>query len=154
MQFILFNPYIGPLSSASTSGQSGPGSNGNEEVLRIPQSSSITGTSPSDCLVSYPRHSLGEGLTALLRYSRCFQRPQPIGQGTEKEFLFGAWKPIFSCMRGLRFLSDALREIFIFVFILFHVYSILIIYLFFIYLLSNPHITKFYSQRNSGQIHK
>ena len=27
------------LSSATTSGQSGPGSNGNEEVLHIPQSS-------------------------------------------------------------------------------------------------------------------
>ena len=34
--------------------QSGPGRNGDEEVLRIPQSSSITGTSPSDFLVSYP----------------------------------------------------------------------------------------------------
>ena len=29
-------------------------------VPRIPQSSSITGTSPSDCLVSYQGHSLGE----------------------------------------------------------------------------------------------
>ena len=43
-----------------TPGQSGPGSNANEEVLCIPQSSSITETSPSDCLVSYPGHSLGE----------------------------------------------------------------------------------------------
>ena len=34
-------------------GQSGPGSNGNEGVLRIPQNPSITETSPSDCLVSY-----------------------------------------------------------------------------------------------------
>ena len=34
-------------------------SNGNEGVLRIPQSSSKTGTSPSDCLVSYPGHSWG-----------------------------------------------------------------------------------------------
>ena len=33
---------------------SGPGSNGNEGVPCIPQSSSITGTSPLDCLVSYP----------------------------------------------------------------------------------------------------
>ncbi len=47
MQLVLFNPYIEP------------GSNGNEGVLRIPQSSRITVTSPSDCLVSYPRHSLG-----------------------------------------------------------------------------------------------
>ena len=48
------------LSGATTPDQSGPGRDGNEGVLRIPQSSSITGTSPSDCLVSYPGHSLGE----------------------------------------------------------------------------------------------
>ena len=59
MLLVLFNPYIGPLSGATTLGQSGPGSNGNEGVLRFPQSSSIAGTSPSDCLVSYPGHSLG-----------------------------------------------------------------------------------------------
>ena len=34
-------------------GQSGPGSNGYEGMLWIPQSSSITRTSPSDCLMSY-----------------------------------------------------------------------------------------------------
>ena len=33
-------------------------SNGNNGVLHIPQRSSISGTSPSDCLMSYPRHSL------------------------------------------------------------------------------------------------
>ena len=38
-------------------GQSEPGSSDNEGVLRIPQSPSITGTSPSDCLVSYPEYS-------------------------------------------------------------------------------------------------
>ena len=43
--------YIQPI-GATFPGQSGPWSNGNEGVLRIPQSSSITGTSPSDCLVS------------------------------------------------------------------------------------------------------
>ena len=59
MPLVLFNPYIGPLSGATTPGQSGPGSDGNEGVLRIPQSSSNAGTSPSDCLVSYPGHSLG-----------------------------------------------------------------------------------------------
>ena len=46
---------------ATILGQSVPGSNGNEGVLRIPQSSSITRTSPSDCLVTYPGHSLGGG---------------------------------------------------------------------------------------------
>ena len=41
--------------------QSGPRRNSNEGVLRIPQNSSITGISPSDCLVSYPVHSLWGG---------------------------------------------------------------------------------------------
>ena len=46
------------LSGATIPGQSGPGSNGNEEVLCIPQSSNITGTSPSNSLMSYPEHLL------------------------------------------------------------------------------------------------
>ena len=44
------------LSNFTTLGQSGSGSNGNEGVLCFPQSSSIIGVSPSDCLVSYPGH--------------------------------------------------------------------------------------------------
>ena len=44
------------LSGATTLGQSGPGSDGNEEVLCISQCSSITGSSPSDCQLSYPGH--------------------------------------------------------------------------------------------------
>ena len=48
------------LSSATTPGQSGPESDGNKRVLCIPQSSSITGASPSVCWVSYLGHSLGE----------------------------------------------------------------------------------------------
>ena len=48
------------LSRATTPGQSGPGSDGNKGVFRIPQISSITGASPSDYFVSYPRHSLEE----------------------------------------------------------------------------------------------
>ena len=46
------------LSGATTPSHSGTGSNGNEGVLYILQSSSITETSPSDCLVSYTRHLL------------------------------------------------------------------------------------------------
>ena len=43
----------------------------------IPQSSSITGTSPSDCLVLYPGHSLWD-ITTLQRSSRCIrQHPHP-----------------------------------------------------------------------------
>ena len=46
------------LSGATTMGQSGPGSDGNEGILHIPQSSSITEASPS-CLMSHPGHLLG-----------------------------------------------------------------------------------------------
>ena len=67
------------LSSATTSGQSGPESDGNERVLWIPQSSSITGASASDCSVSYPGHSLGMGLTSQQRCSQCILRPQLTG---------------------------------------------------------------------------
>ena len=41
------------LSGSTSPVQSGPGSDGNEGLLRIPQSSCTAGTSPSDCLVSY-----------------------------------------------------------------------------------------------------
>ena len=64
------------LSGATTPDQSGPGNDGNKGVLCNPQNSSITGTSPSDCLVSYPGRSLGWGLTPLQRYSRCVLQPQ------------------------------------------------------------------------------
>ena len=47
------------LSGAPTLGQSGPGSDGNERVFHIHLSSSVTGVSPSDCLMSYPEHLLG-----------------------------------------------------------------------------------------------
>ena len=52
-------------SGATTPGQSGPGSNYNEGVLRIPQSSSINELSPSDWLVTYPGHSLVRSVTPL-----------------------------------------------------------------------------------------
>ena len=48
------------FSDATILGQSGPGSNGNEGVLRIPQSSSIAGASSSDCLVLYTGHLFEE----------------------------------------------------------------------------------------------
>ena len=40
------------FSGVTTPDQSWPGSNGNEGVLQIPQSSSITEASPSDCIIS------------------------------------------------------------------------------------------------------
>ena len=51
-----------------TPGQSGPGSDGNKGVLRIFQSSSITGT------------FAGEGLTPLQWSSRCILQTQPTAQ--------------------------------------------------------------------------
>ena len=58
MQFSSIQSIDRALSGATTLGQSGPGSNGNEGVLCIPHSPSITGTSLSDCLVSYIGHTL------------------------------------------------------------------------------------------------
>ena len=50
MQFSSIWPIDRTLSGATTPGHSRPGINGNEGVLHIPQSSSIIGTLPSDCL--------------------------------------------------------------------------------------------------------
>ena len=63
------------LLDATTPGQNGPGSDGNEGLLRIPQSSHITGASPSDSLMSYPGHSL-RVLTCLQRCIWCILQPQ------------------------------------------------------------------------------
>ena len=49
------------LSGTTIPGHSRSGSDGNEGVLCIPQRSSITGASPSDCFVSYRGHSLRRG---------------------------------------------------------------------------------------------
>ena len=48
------------LSDATTPGQSEPGGDGKKEELHISQSFSITEATPTDCLVSYLGHSLGE----------------------------------------------------------------------------------------------
>ena len=68
------------LSGATTPGQSGSGSDSNGEVFHIPQSSSITEASPSDCLVSYPGYTLGGGLTPLQRCSRRILQPKLAGR--------------------------------------------------------------------------
>ena len=56
---------------------SGPGSNNNERVLHILQSST-TGAWQSDCLVLFPGHSL-KGLTLLQRWSRPILDSLPTG---------------------------------------------------------------------------
>ena len=69
------------LSVTTTPSQSEPESNGNEGVLCIPQSSNITGASPSVCLVSYPGHSLvGWREILLCRDTVCvFYSPSRLG---------------------------------------------------------------------------
>ena len=63
------------LSGATTPGQSGLGSDVNEEVFYIPQRSSVTGPSPSVFLVSYPEHSLKESYS-LQRYQLLYSTAQ------------------------------------------------------------------------------
>ena len=53
---------------------------GNEGVFRFPQSSSITRTSPSDCLVSYPRNSFGWVLTLCRGAVGVFYSPYQQGK--------------------------------------------------------------------------
>ena len=60
IEFRSIRPIDRTFSDATTPGKSGPGSDGNDGVQRISQSSSNTELSPSDCLVSYLGHSLGE----------------------------------------------------------------------------------------------
>ena len=70
------NSFIWPIDKTL----SGTGSDGNEWVLYIPQSSSIIGASQSDCLVSYPGHLLLVGILPFLQRSgRCILQPRPSG---------------------------------------------------------------------------
>ena len=67
------------LSGATIPGQSEPGSNGNEEVLHIPQSSSITGTLTSDFLVSDIRTLIGGVLPLCKDAVVVFYNPSQLG---------------------------------------------------------------------------
>ena len=58
MHFSLIWTIDRSLSGVTIPGLSGPGSDSNEVLFYIPQSSSIIGASPSDCLPSYIGHSL------------------------------------------------------------------------------------------------
>ena len=64
------------LSGATTPGQSGHESDGNKEIHHISQSTSITGSSPSDCFVAYIRTLIGEDFTSWQRCCQCILQPQ------------------------------------------------------------------------------
>ena len=66
------------ISSGTNSSMIGPGINCHESVLWIPQSSSVSEASPSDCFMSYPGHSRGR-LTPLQSCSRCILKPRLTG---------------------------------------------------------------------------
>ena len=69
------------LSGATIPGQSGPGSNGNEGVPPYSPKLSITGTSPTDCLVSYTGHSLVGGVLPFCRGAVCvFYSPRRLSK--------------------------------------------------------------------------
>ena len=72
-------PIDGNLSSGTTPDRSRPGSDGNEGVLRIPQSSSITGTSTRLFSVIIQDTRWGS-LTPPQRRIRCILQSQPTGQ--------------------------------------------------------------------------
>ena len=94
---------------ATTLEPSGPGSDGNEGVLRIPQSSSISEASPWDCLVSYPGTIVGGSLTPLQRFSQCIPQSQPTGPEERADadlgiiFLFSCCSSR-KCLLGVLFL--------------------------------------------------
>ena len=70
------------ISGATTMAECGPGSNGNEEVLHITQSST-TGDSPSNYLMSYLGLSFRRGIFSLFKGANsvfCSPPPQPTGQ--------------------------------------------------------------------------
>ena len=66
-------PISSTLSGATSLGQSGPGCDGNEDVLCSPQR--IMEASPSDCI----QDTCWVSLTPLQRYSQCILLPQTTG---------------------------------------------------------------------------
>ena len=77
IQFRSIWPIYRTLSGATTSSQNRLGNDGNKWILRIPQRHSITVASPSDCLVSYPGHSLGESYSSVKMQSVYSIQSQP-----------------------------------------------------------------------------
>ena len=86
-QFSSISPIDRTLSGTTTPSQSVLWSDGNEGVLSIPQSFSITGTSPPDCLESHPEHSWrGVDLPLCRKAVGVFYTPSRLGSR-----IFWAW---------------------------------------------------------------
>ena len=91
-QFSSIRPINRTLSGATSLGMSEPGSDGNEGVLRIPQSSNITGTSPSDCLCHIQDTRSEEVLPISREAVDVFYNPNRLGKDKEKENFEFKWK--------------------------------------------------------------
>ena len=85
MSNIFIWPIDGTLSGATTLGQNGSESHGNETILRIPQSSGITRASPSECLFSYEGRSLWESCSSA-EMQLLFYSPSRLGQVRKWDF--------------------------------------------------------------------
>ena len=114
-QFSFIWPMDRTLSSATTPGLTEPWSNGNIGVLHIPQSSSITGASPSDCLVSCLGHSLRESYSSANLQSMYSEAPADLallkGIFSNSIFCIKYWIRIFSVsVRLLAHLNDILKK--------------------------------------------
>ena len=96
MQFSSSWPIDRTLSGTTTLDQSEPGSDGSKRVFHIPQ------TSPLDCLVLYPGHSLGGGgvLIPLQRCSWCILQPQASGQQSARVMVSSVY-----CVNGDKYHS-------------------------------------------------
>ena len=75
VRFISIWPIEKTQLGATTPGQSGPWSDGNEGVLCIPQSSIIISALSSGCFVSYPEHSLRGSYPSAEKQSAYFSAP-------------------------------------------------------------------------------
>ena len=76
------------LSGAITPGQSGVGSDGNDGVLRIPQSYCSTGALSLDCLFSYPGHLSESYSSAEIQSGYSITQPGGTGSNDTEEVHF------------------------------------------------------------------
>ena len=110
-QFSFIWPIEMTLSGATTPSQNGPGNYGSEGIYHISQRSNITGTSPSDYLVSYLGHFLassGGDLTPLQRRSWCILQPQQNGQ-FDFRYKYESWQFTYCAIKNGYYIFVILR---------------------------------------------
>ena len=99
---VFYLSYDRTISGVTTPCQSGPVSDANEGVLCISQSSSITEATPSDCLVSLPRHFLGGVLPLCRDAVGVFYRPNRLGKQHLSSHAKTSWNLQSQILKELR----------------------------------------------------